>query len=116
MGADITHGPCLQRKVERIAGDLIVEIIPVGGGYYGASYSSVRAALDYAQAEGIPPDVWPIYYGISDSGIDIDEVYQRCDRLKRHLSTLPRDVLAGDQLLKLVAGWLDAGERFLITE
>jgi hypothetical protein len=116
MGADITHGAELRKTSTDVDGDIAVEIMPVAGGYYGASYSTVKAAVEYAESIGVDPEFWPIYYGIPDSEIEIADVYDRSTRLQRCLSGMPVDVLSRNALLKRVADWLQAGERLLITE
>src|SRR5215831_7735156 len=100
MGADITHGVTFEKKQELIGGNLVAEIIPVDGGYDGVSYSTVQAAVEYAQSLGVHPDLWPIYYGVGDSDIDIDEVNRRCEMLTACFSELPMDAVSGHYLLK----------------
>ncbi|VTS07758.1 hypothetical protein [Tuwongella immobilis] len=116
MGADITHGIDLRKTSIETDDSEIVEITPVHGGYYGASYATVQAAVDYAASIGVDPELWPIYYGVADSEIEITDIDARCMSLRQSLLALPPEAFAGNAFLKRVMEWLHSGERFLITE
>ena len=116
MGANLAHGVRLEKKQETLAdGARSVEIIPVDGGYEFPTYSSVEEMVEYSRCKGIGAENWPIYYD-SLAGIEIDEVYQRCERLRLAISALPVDQVQGNRWLARVSGWLSAGEKFCITE
>jgi hypothetical protein len=117
MGATIAHGRELHKKREMLeSGSEAVEIVPVEGDYDFPRYSSVEEMVEYARAKGIDPALWPIYYDVPPSQVDIEEIYQRCERIRQALSLFSREDISGNRWFKRVADWLSSGERFCITE
>jgi hypothetical protein len=116
MGATLAHGLRLEKKQEILAdGARSVEIKPIGGGYEFPTYRSVEEMVDYGRSKGIGADHWPVYYD-SLANIEIEEVYQRCQRLRLAISTLPIEVIHGNRWLARVSSWLSSGQKFCITE
>jgi hypothetical protein len=117
MGAIVAHGIRLTKNQETLEdGSNFVEIVPVEGGFDFPSYSSVKELVDYASSKGIDPSVWPIYYDVPPSDIDIEALERKCAILREEISYLSSEVISGNHWLERVADWLAAGERFCITE
>ena len=117
MGATIAHGIAMEKSTTHTdRGVLFVEIMPIDGDCEYPPYSTVKEAVEYAHSLGVNPDIWPIYYGLPDSEIEIEELYGRCYRLMQSLSVLSEAQLTGHYLLKRIAAWLVAGERFYVTD
>ena len=117
MGATIVHGIRLRKTNATLPdGSVFAEIIPVEGDYDFPSYSSVRDLVNYACSRGIDPALWPLYYDVPHSEIELNEVRGRCHLLKTALSHLSDCDINGNQLLRRVIAWLSSGETFCITE
>jgi hypothetical protein len=117
MGASIIHGRRLEKQFEKLEDGLVAcEIVPVEGDYAFPAYSSVERVVAYAESKGIDRDLWPIYYDTPLSDVDLEEVYDRCERLRRAIATLREEDIAADPWLKRMADLLNSGQRFCVQE
>ena len=83
MGADIFRGRDIALQSSMTAdGKEYFELVPVDGGDENASYSTIAAAVSLCQERGVPADTWPIYYGVYDADVPIEEVRKRCESLR----------------------------------
>ncbi len=117
MGADVIHGRRLtKRRVRDPHGAEIEKLAAEEGDSVSMAYSSVARMVEFCASRGVSEDAWPIYYGISESEVDLSDVAARCDRLRQALAGLPEGVEAEIAWLESVRQWLTSGEQFAIFE
>ena len=108
MGADIFRGRDIALQSSMTAdGKEYFELVPVDGGYENASYSTIAAAVSLCQERGVPADTWPIYYGVYDADVPIEEVRKRCESLRLAL------VKTGKRIWTRTGGFREYGNGLL---
>jgi hypothetical protein len=97
-------------------GSEFVELVPVEGDYESAAYSSVAAVITLCHERGVSADLWPMYYGIDDAHVPLDEVRKKCESLRTALANLRTEDIGQHWWLQRVWEWLAAGEIFCVME
>lgn len=128
MGASVIRGRRLERQVvQKDDGRRFCELVPVDGSYEFLAYSSVESLVRFGESQGIPRDHWPIYYGLDKADIPLDDVQERCDKLRfafgrpvqwylRQLAEPRDDSRTLETWFPRVHEWLSNGEVFVVLE
>lgn len=92
------------------------ELVPIGGDFESAAYSSVAAVVKLCQEQGVPANLWPIFSGIDDFEIPLDDVRRKCESLHKELAKLRAEDITQHWWLQAVSRWLAAGEIFCVKD
>jgi hypothetical protein len=110
-GRDIALQPSLSQD-----GRQVFELVPIEGDFEFAAYSTVDAVVKVCEERGVPADVWPIYSGIDDYQVQLDDVRRRCESLQKELAKVRLEDIAAHWWMRKVCDWLAAGEIFCIMD
>lgn len=115
MGAIVIHGKRLFRQTVQRDGTEAVGLSAEDGGSDFPAYSTVQSAVNLCAEHNVPPEDWPIFYGIREADVDLEEIAARCERLRQHLANWD-DECNHLWWLARVRGWLAHGEVFAVFE
>jgi hypothetical protein len=93
-----------------------VELVPIDGDYYFPAYSSIAEVVALCQERGIPAKAWPIYSGVDDHAIPLEDVRRRCEDLRQQLGRIEPEEIARHGLLQRVWGCLSEGDIFCVVD